>query len=69
MKIQIDSITVVDDHLDGDNHLDDGLTGEREITITQGEASVLLNSDNIEQLRLIIERKFDQLSCCKVIET
>lgn len=64
MKIQIDSVTVVDDHIDDD--------GEREIVLRQsggndGE-SVLLNSDNIQQLQYIIERRFDLLTCCTILE-
>lgn len=58
MVIQIDSVTFVDDHIDDD--------GEREIVIRQRE-SVLLNADNIQQLKHIIDGELDKLTCCTIV--
>jgi hypothetical protein len=59
MKIQIDSVTFIDDHIDDD--------GEREIVIEQHGESVLLNADNIKQFHLIVARRLDELTCCTII--
>ena len=66
MKIQIDSITFIDDHTDDDDIDGDG--GEREIVITQGDQSVLLNAQNITDLQRIIDGKVSELSCCHMID-
>jgi hypothetical protein len=60
MKIQIDSVTVIDDRLDSD--------GERQIVIEQHGESVLLNADNIQQLLLQIGGRFEEMTCCHVLK-
>ena len=64
MKIQIDSVTFIDDDFDGDDVDGEGGPGERVITITQHGNEILLNADNIKQLGLIIQGKLLETTCC-----